>query len=58
MKEIVFKCACGRNTTHGPRCIFCSRETEQEDLSNVDLEELEAYLECEEFLEDESNDDA
>jgi len=54
MTEIVHKCACGRRTTLGPKCAWCTVTSDNEDptISWVSLEE---YLECEDYLEEEEN---
>ena len=54
--DILYICACGRRTTLGLRCAWCSMQPDNEDPS-IDWKSLEDYLDCEKYLEEEEEEE-
>lgn len=52
---MIWKCSCGRSTTLGPKCVFCAREKDEEKEDKINWKELEKYIDCEDWLEEEED---
>ena len=54
--DILYICACGRRTTLGMKCVWCSTSIDNDDPT-IEWSELEKFIDCDEFIEEEEDED-